>query len=186
MFHFLKNNFLFFISVSQSSGLSPFRFCAPGATHICISGSLGRHIGWIYVSEIDFRREKLFTCSRETERGFFVFQQLAWIRRVNYSHLQNRGSVNQLTHLLSVRLQINPNFRNNVHEFLIHHLSYNLYINSWTKRVLTNDTLSWICLLFFLELVWIYVMFFKNIKFIVVYFWFRNNIHKPEIRKHLA
>lgn len=37
--------------------------------------------------------------------------------------------INQPTRLLSIRLQINPNFRSSVHEFLIHHTFNYSYIN---------------------------------------------------------
>lgn len=50
-----------------------------------------------------------------------------------WSPLEQR--INQLAHLLSFRLQINPNFKNSVNEFLIHHPSYYLYISFIGQKI---------------------------------------------------
>ena len=84
-----------------------------------------------------------YLLSQRSRKRLFFLRHLEWIRRIHYGHLQKKESVNQPIHLLSVRLQINPNFRNSVHEFLIHHPSYYLHVSFTGKGCFTNNIFSW-------------------------------------------
>lgn len=132
-------------------------------THICTLSLLGSHFRWIHVSEIGFRKWKHTSSSRKAKRGFLFLQQLVWMRRVHYGHLQNRDSVNQLAHLLSFWLQINPNFKNSVNEFLIHHPSYYLYISFIGQKIFNK----WYLLMNTLTIFLLFELI-KNIKLTII------------------
>lgn len=113
---------LFFISFSQSYGFSPFRYCAPGeGVHTHMHTQLPRKSSQMNTCQKLASESGSIPPFPEKQKGAF-FPSTIGLRKVHYGRLQNRTSVNQPTGLLSVRLQINPNFRSHVHEFLIHHL----------------------------------------------------------------
>lgn len=127
------------------------------------------HFGWIRQSEIGFRKWKHTSFSREAEK--VLFPPTLGMNKKGTLWSPSEERINQPIHLLSVWLQINPNFRNSVHEFLIHHPSYYLHINftgqkMFYKYFLMNTLLALFCLDWYVpyQIFWVHNTIFVIVK----------------------